>query len=72
MLSCAGVQLHLLSAICIHLAYRLDVTSAHFPTRALQQTPFLGTKVPFSTDSQDLQDISSVFPQKGWVEANIL
>ena len=28
------------------------MTSAHFPTRALPQTLFLGTKIPFPTDSQ--------------------
>ena len=43
MLCCECAQPRLLSAICIHLAYRSDVmTSAHLPTCALQQTSFLG------------------------------
>jgi len=38
----------------------------HFPTRALPQTPFLGTKIVFPTDSQGLPRKSSQFLQKGW------
>jgi len=45
LLYCAGAQPRLLTAICIHLDV---ITNAHFPTCALQRTPFLGTKVPFS------------------------
>ena len=40
--------------------------AAHFPTCALQQTPFLGTKVPFPLDIQIVFGISSKFPRKGW------
>ena len=44
----------------MHLAFfSCRCRAAHFPTCTLQQTTFLGTKVPFSTDSQELQGISS-------------
>jgi len=53
------------------LAFTLRFTAvvcraAHFPTCALQQTPFLGSKVPFPLESQVISAISSKFPQKGW------
>ena len=31
------------------------MTGAHFPIRALPQTPFLGTQISYPTDSQGLQ-----------------
>jgi len=40
------------------------MTSAHFPTRALPQTPFLGTKIPFPTDSQGFTEKIIAIPAK--------
>jgi len=48
------------------------MTSAHFRTCALQQTPFLGTKIPFSTDSPRITGNIIVFPQKGWDPKHLL
>jgi len=47
------------------------MTSTHLPTCALQQALFLGTKVPFSTDSPRITRNIVVFPQKGWDSRNI-
>jgi len=44
------------------------MTSAHFSTRALEQTPFLGTKIPFPTDCQELPRASSC--KKAGIPAN--
>jgi len=47
---------------CIHTH---DVmTSAHFPTRALPHTPFLGTKILFPTDSQEFTEKIIAIPAK--------
>ena len=40
-------------------------TNAHFPTCTLQQTPFLGTKVPFPLECHVISGIPSKFPPKG-------
>jgi len=37
-----------------------------FPDSALQQTPFLGTKLSFATDSEEFPRESSKFLRKGW------
>jgi len=67
---CACSAVHVYKHVCSRpsafTSRRHNVmTSAHFPTCVLQQTSFLGTKVPFLTDSQDLQITSSVFLRKG-------
>jgi len=52
MLCCAGVQ----PALSHLQSSRVETRrhdSAHFPTRALHQTHFLGTKFPFLTDLQE-------------------
>ena len=46
------------------------MASAHFPTCALLQTPFLGTKFSFPTDSQGLPINSLKFLPKAGIPAN--
>jgi len=75
------VQAQRLNNICARiglLAHKRGITKRHtvpilvrlwgayFPIRALQQTLFLGTKIPFPTDSQGLPSESSKFLRKGW------